>query len=407
MFPMTQIPMGSKTGRESVKELAKIGFDTAVTGGIGKIAGKVPSFVKGASELPGKAVGAITRPFTKLGSEITPIARQAMMDTQLGPHGIDANEIARLTKEYGGSTGKISQRIREGLLSKQEEAKGMYKSIEDSMAPDSVYNPESFVKSVDEALSKLEPVLGKEHPLVGSLSKMKNDLMLPPEVDQASGLPVMQLEPSPSVQVGKNKFRPIKRDELFNTRDRINQLFSSDPNVGRVLRGVKHGIYAPAEEAGIEGIPQAREAYKKAFFDYGDRYLDKYNQLKLPENSLEQIGTGSLDEQKVQALQELESYLGKPFMDESSKINMLRDFESKNPASKVQTSLEHAGKLGNVQARKELSAEIGPKAPQIFKDIRKNNAVKGLLKTAGTIGLFGSGWNVFNSLSGKHIPHGE
>ena len=76
--------------------------------------------------------------------------------------------------------------------------------------------------------------------------------------------------------------------------------------------------------------------------------------------------------------------------------------EKPNLGSNLQRQLEEAGKMGNVQKREEMSRLIGPEAEQIFKDIRKTQGVKALAKVAGSIGLFGGGYKVFNALTGKH-----
>lgn len=329
MFPALPIPIGNRTPRKDAKELAGMGVDTVATMGLTE---GIPALFKGAKVLPeiaSSAVKGISKPFTTIGSEITPMAEAEIVGRlkSMEPEALRAVGVPENSSKFAQKVKGLTS-IKE--LPTEQAANDYFHKIISNVPNDVNIKPENFQKATTTAISKLEGGLLKSDPLADSLRTML-----------------------------KNSEGGITKEQFLNARREINNLYGTKEEYKTILQPVKEALdkdvsLASADMGSSAPIKGARIMYKLP------RELKKAN----------------------------------AYMDKS------------NLGSNLQRQLEEASKMGNVQKREELSSLIGPKAPEIFKSIRKANIGKTVVKGAGGMALFsalpsGLKRTIFHILTGQ------
>lgn len=334
IFPGYQ---GAKTmfpeisGPKAARNVAGMGVDTLLTGGISKgITYGVPTAINTVSKAPKAIFSAVSRPFTEVGSEITPRV-ESLITSRLKSMEPEALTGVGVPKESVNFAKKVKSMTGIKELPTEAESGKFFHDVVESLPEDIKIEPENFKKALSQSVAEIESGLGKNHPVASSMRTMLNNLESPPSTSEA----IMR----GASDVG----RPLTKETYKATRRDINRLFGGNQEFNRFIQPLKEALDKDASlsaaSAGVSApMGRARIMYR------------------LPKE-----------------LSKAHTYM-----------------EKSNLGSNLQRQLEEAGKVGNVQKRDELAKLIGPESKEIFKQIRNIGFKKNAIKLIGGAGVVGS-----------------
>lgn len=346
----------------SSKERLTSGVIGASSGGLlGAIPGIIKTggkLVRGLADIPSKSVKKLRelgaeKVFTPemesetfLGKELTPKV-QSIAKKSLN---IPEEEIASLESQYKGSTTPFLERAKSALKEKTDIEEG------------------KIVKILDETpLSKRIRLNEFRKELSNSLTGLFKGGKLRKDIPKEDLKPIREL-----IDMYKDKREVFDKTEFLRRRSRLTDLQQS-PNgeVSRKATMLKDALDSDAEMFGMKGLREAKSAYKQALEKEG-RFLNRNTgDFKFGESKLSKVG-GNLPSQDVEALKELENYIGKPFIDELSKVNKLREFQETFKGTSVESMLKQAQNPRNYQARQDLSTLLSKDFGEVEKLLDAN-----------------------------------
>lgn len=389
--PNLQTPLGginprsvSKFGVQSFLDPRSL---AGMITGVGSVfrprnAGKL---VRGLADVPSKSVKALREIGPEnvfnpkleseqfIGKDLTPKVSSLIRKSM----GIPEEEIIALEGKYKGSPAPILDRVKGSLTEKVTSEEGR------------------ITKILEEApLSKRIRLNEFRSKLTDSLTGLFKGGKLRKDIPKEDLKPIREL-----IDMYKDKRQVFDKTEFLRRRSRLIDLQKSPSGeVASKATMLKDALDMDAEQFGIEGLREAKGAYKTAKEMEG-RFLNRNTgDFKFGESRLSKVGD-NLPSQDMDALKELESYIGQPFIEELSKVNKIRNISEEFSGTKVESLLKSAQKPENVQIREQLKTILGESYPEIEKLLTSNRVAQefspkgfyasrgGIIKGAARAGL--------------------
>lgn len=326
--PQTNIPMGSFTPKEGVRELAGMGMDQLATLGLEaapgvagaavkgadkgltsilrRVAGMTSSDVKAGRSLTGKYGAGFLFSKTKakpefLGRELSPKATELASSRVRGMEPEALREIG-ISSESNDIAQGLKSRFGLSELPSEGAADDFFANVVNAAPDDAVIMPERFLAALQENIDKFHP---------GDLKYFRSLTESQPSTVEA-------------MLGGTGKtMRPLSKSEFLNLRGYVNRLTQAGDNP--FAQAIKSALDTDASTA----IPQLAEA--KGVFQLSrelpkaQKYLDKADLSKQMQGKLEQAA----NPKNVQARESLGRLLGDesgPLMDELQAQRLAKEY---------------------------------------------------------------------------------